>query len=91
MAGHLEMVHLLKEKWWWGGDYGNSKLTGILAFPNPDYQEMLGNNEYSLVRHSVISELFIMWLQGTGLWVRPWEYNGEKPFLCGVCSQVEQK
>lgn len=91
MASHLEMVHLLREKWWWEGDYGNSKLTGILAFPKPVYQEMLGNNERSLVRHSVISELFIRWLQGAGLWVRPWGYNEERPFFCGVCSQVEQK
>lgn len=86
MAGHLEIAHLLKEKWWWGEGYNNSKLTGILAFLNPVYQKMLGNNEDSLVRHLVISELFIRWLQGAGLWMKPWEYNGEKPFLCEVCS-----
>lgn len=49
MAGQLEMAHLLKQKRWWGGNYGNSKLIEVLAlshpFPSPEYLEMLGNSE----------------------------------------------
>lgn len=29
MVGYLEMVYFLKEKRWWRGDYGNSKLIGV--------------------------------------------------------------